>query len=468
MNLTADEQTQTRCERERELNRLRVKKFNSKPENKAKKLEYNRKRRAILRAECAKTPNCPRVAPTRQLGARIRQAEPEQYEYGYDDYGAADNDYEEYVEPAPARPVRATTRATTRAPARQPAKRQPAGRQPAPAPEPEHDPNEPPGRPADNSPYTLDDCRWIINNVDVTNKPLLQPKSKTAYRGHIKRFFAETGGVDLKHSLAPNNYKATLKKINNSKNYDLRTQLGMYQIILKFIDPHHYNITGKLFSATHNAKLLEFTRTKFIEYKAKSAEITLKDKDKEVPSFKWYLKQCKKIFHEDSKEYLIAYLYYIFTLRDNFQNLKLITYERENIDKKQNYLLHTPKKTIFYINVYKTAAKNGHKKYPLLKRRDHNKLRSLITAYLKKNEGATTLFGKGSLSTIAGKMHRKLEVKQEAYTRNAIGLFRSMKVTDVLKDPNLTIKKRVELAEVMGHSPAMQLNYERTSLMEES
>ena len=67
--------------------------------------------------------------------------------------------------------------------------------------------------------------------------------------------------------------------------------------------------------------------TEYDRYKDLSAEVNEeKIQTQIVPSFKQYLQEVKNMFGQESKQYLVALLYSIFTVRDNYNYLFYFTF----------------------------------------------------------------------------------------------------------------------------------------------
>ena len=137
---------------------------------------------------------------------------------------------------------------------------------------------------------------------------------------------------------------------NRNTLYSLNSKKAIYQAIV-YIFSNFMNLNDPVVKNAQN-----ILRKKFREYQYNSKVDNLSkttDEKYSIPSFDQYLDKCKRIFGQDSKQYLISLLYSLCTVRDDFKNLILIANEEQN-DGKQNYLFHNNEQSTFYINIFKT------------------------------------------------------------------------------------------------------------------
>ena len=304
--------------------------------------------------------------------------------------------------------------------------------------------------------YNKEQCIALVNASDAS------VSTKNSYKSSIRRYFKLQNNCDtLSSCLGPRTYKATLEKIDNSPEHKVDAKRATYQVLAKLLDPKGYNAAPG-FSKSHTSTLFKYVVRKYRIY---SAMVDKKQKEKKdtmvVPPFSEYLDRVLEQFGEKSKEYLVAYLYSIVTLRDNFKNMKIIKLARENVGTA-NYVRFSPTGgTTFYINSYKTRGSYGAYERKLdLKNPAEAKLHRLLAAYLYTNEltYGDLLFNKSSLSPFVTKIHRSVGFD---YPNAAINLYRNMKVSDTFAGADLTEAQIHDFAEEMQHSIDVHFQYQR-------
>ena len=222
-------------------------------------------------------------------------------------------------------------------------------------------------------------------------------------------------------------------KTVEGEDYSLATKVRQFQAVLKLSDILTIPLdTTKIMDAY---QIIKMKLDDEIETKPQT----------EYPTFTTYLEQCKAMFGEDSREYLIAFMYSEFTVRDD---LGLVLSDK-NL-KKVNYLFIQKTKITIVLNEYKQYSQYGQIRHTC-----SSELRKLLIAYIakKKLTIGDLLFGVKQLTDIVSLMNKRL-----GYT-TGVNLFRHMKVNDVLNSCNCTYEQRLELSKQMGHSPAMQKKY---------
>ena len=282
-----------------------------------------------------------------------------------------------------------------------------------------------------NESLTFEIVKQKIKDLNIEKK-----SSEKKYIDDIKRTMKMTKCDDLLQCLQ--NPKKIIDlvnkaKMNNGNLYSINTKKSVFQAILFVIDNLKLPIDKKLYNK------------EFEIYKVKSSDQNAeKVATQEVPTFTEYLKQSRSRFGMDSKEYIIARFYDELTVRDDFG--LTIT----DKDQDGNYLLVTKNYLEIIINDYKTEKKYGQIRYKLKK-----SLENLTREYIiKKKLGVgDSLFGHTQLSAVASKMNKELGYK------GGTNLFRHMKITSELQ--NASPEDRVRLAEIMRHSPVVQIAYLR-------
>jgi hypothetical protein len=304
--------------------------------------------------------------------------------------------------------------------------------------------------------YTLDECIAFIMADD-----LIADSSKNTNVSGIKRFFKVNKCKSLTECLIPSKYKQSLQRVEDSTGFSSSGNAGTYQVLSKLLNVKRYNAVPS-FSKTHNETLLKFVNHKYDIWKAiVRDEQVQKSKDMIVPTFVEYLGKVRQKFGEESRQFLIAYLYSLVTLRDDFQDMKIIQYVKEGSVGLDNFILHKKDNTTFYINSYKTEKRYGRYVRKLdLNKPAEKKLHYLISKHFEREKlGYGKLFlGKSALSATVSKLHKKLGYK---YKNVGITLFRNMRVSQTLGGETLSVEERKKLSDEMHHSLSMQLKYQR-------
>jgi hypothetical protein len=246
---------------------------------------------------------------------------------------------------------------------------------------------------------------------------------------------------------------------DENKNYSINTIKQTLQVLLIIINRLLVN------DPTYNKKLLDKISDrisqKFQQYKELSLIENNEKVEKEVvPTFSEYLGKVKKLFGTESKEYLISLLYSIFTVRDNFKNMKLIRTEADN-DGVNNFIFFYGNQFKIFINKFKTQ--NSYKKLIYIfnpKNGDEQELKKLIQKYISRNMimYGDYLFGKAPMSDFVSSMNKEL-----GYS-SGINLFRHMKVSETI-NKNLSFDERYSLSKQMGHSIGTQQKYKRNIII---
>jgi hypothetical protein len=173
-----------------------------------------------------------------------------------------------------------------------------------------------------------------------------------------------------------------------------------------------------------------------------------------VPTWSNYLIKTERFFGKNSKQYLVASLYNVLSVRDDFAGLIFIRMNDVDNDSTKNYLAIDEKDQYYIVlNEYKTA--NSYKqvefKLPL-------KVKRLVKTWLV-NNGILfnqSVFKESSLSPFVTQMHRDLGYGD--MNQGAINLFRKMSVSAL---EGSSYEEKVEKATEMNHSILTQQKYKR-------
>jgi hypothetical protein len=224
---------------------------------------------------------------------------------------------------------------------------------------------------------------------------------------------------------------------DTNKSYSINTIKQTLQVLLIIINKILKN--DPTYSNMNFEKIIDKISSKFQEYKELSSIENNEKVDKEVvPTFQQYLEKVKNLFGTESKEYLVSLLYSIFTVRDNFKNMKLIRTEADN-DGVNNFIFFFNNQFKIFINKFKTQG--SYKKLMYVynpKNADEQELKKLMNNYINKNliMYGDYIFGKAPLSDFVSSMNTKL-----GYS-SGINLFRHIKVSENL---NKNLKKGINL-----------------------
>ena len=300
--------------------------------------------------------------------------------------------------------------------------------------------------------YTREDIIELIKQQNY------EKKTQKTYIADVNRIFKITKCKSIIPCLKKTDM--IIKEIKNGKYrgqlYATNTLKQTFQMLVIIIDRfliNNSNFNKNQLKTTKDKINLEFDRYKELS----SIETEDKVYNGVVPSFKTYLQQVKEMFGQDSKHYLIALLYSIFTMRDNFKALRIIENETEN-DGINNFLLFNKKQFKIIINNFKTK-----KKYKIVtyvynsKNTDEKELKQLLSKYIDFNNivYGSFIFGKSPLSDFVSKMNSKLGYD------TGVNLMRHIRVSDAY-GKKLSFEERNKLANQMLHSMATQKNYKRS------
>jgi hypothetical protein len=322
---------------------------------------------------------------------------------------------------------------------------------PEPIDEPIDEPIEPVISLSTTTDYTKDD---IINLI---KQQKYEADTAKTYITDTRRIFKITGCKTIIPCL-----KKTQILIDEIKKgtyrgelYSINTLKQTFQILVIIIDKFLINNTN--FDKNELQQIKDKINIEFDRYKELS-KIETEDKiyNGVVPSFKQYLTEVKQMFGEDSKHYVVALLYSIFTMRDNFKAMKIIENETEN-NGKSNFLLYDGNIFKIIINTFKTKKKYKTITYTNdANNKDEKELKQRLEKYIssKKIKYGSYIFGKAPLSDFVSKMNAQMGYE------TGINLYRHMRVTEE-HGKALSFEERNLLANQMGHSLATQKLYKR-------
>lgn len=427
---------QERKQRIAEQNRAAVKRFYTNPENKKKKMEAQRKRRAKQKAICEEA-----------LCNEMNQC-------SINDYNNDNNDII-YDEPQFHEPPDYIEDENVVV-----------------AEEPQVDITNP-----ENMLFTEKEILALLKN----DRTIGSENTRETYMVDIKRVFEVTKCANFKSCL--NTYKKMVTSIINSKKpikkkkenktkknkqpepepepeaYAVNTIKQTLQSIL-FVGTQYMDDFKILFNNTKASQIKKYLNTQFEKYKELSRlEIEERQQNTEYPTFDEYLNKVIEKYSKNSKEYLIAYLYSQFTVRDNFKSMLILDSIRDD-NKKDNFLLISRNKMMFIVNDFKTKKKFERLEFTVT----DAKLKKMIKDFINdpkhitnRKKNGNYFIGKSSLSPSISKINKSLGYDN----MGGINIYRHMRVTDVHKKKDITFEERKKLSDEMGHGLTVQSQYRR-------
>ena len=249
------------------------------------------------------------------------------------------------------------------------------------------------------------------------------------------------------------NFKAFVSTLENDKGYSTNTIKSTISSLLSILDRYKIEIIN-----SKNMKILVNLYNKYI-LMANDEQI-VKNENVSVPTWSNYLIKAERFFGKNSKQFLIASLYSVLSVRDDFANLIFVRMDDIDNDSTKNYLAIDEKDQYYIIlNEYKTA--NSYKqvefKLPL-------KIKRLIKNWLS-NNGILfnqSVFKESSLSPFVTQTHRDLGYGDLG--QGAINLFRKMSVSAL---EGSSYDEKVAKAAEMNHSVLTQKKYKRLLKVED-
>ena len=243
------------------------------------------------------------------------------------------------------------------------------------------------------------------------------------------------------------NFKAFVNTLENDKGYSTNTIKSTISSLLSILDRYKIEIiNGK------NMKSLVNLYNKYILMS--NDEQIVNNENVSVPTWSNYLIKAERFFGKNSKQYLVASLYSVLSVRDDFAGLIFIRFSDIDNDSTKNYLAVNERDDYYIIlNEYKTA--NSYKqiefKLPL-------KVKRLVKTWLS-NNGILfnqSVFKESSLSPFVTQTHRDLGYGDLG--QGAINLFRKMSVSAL---EGSSYEEKVEKATTMAHGILTQQKYKR-------
>jgi hypothetical protein len=278
----------------------------------------------------------------------------------------------------------------------------------------------------------------------------MNKRSKSKYLDDLKRFVILTDCQDNVITCI-NDYEKTIPIIHNATkldgtSYALNTKKSLFQMVLYIIDNLKLPIEEVIKGYYVN---------QFEIMKLNCIDENIVDQDTIIISFTDYLQKIKERFGENSKEYIISLLYNEATLRDDF-TLKIVSSIKDTKIDNENFIIVSPKEEnlTLIINHYKTREQYG-----VIKIRLSIGLSRMIRKYIQVENLSMNdyLFGNKQLSSFVQKMNKEIDLN------GGINLYRKMKISEMYKkyDGNPSAEERINLSNLMVHSPILQTRYLR-------
>ena len=281
--------------------------------------------------------------------------------------------------------------------------------------------------------------------------------SRRSYKSAVHRIFQVCDGKDLISCLK--NYVGFLKRIETDiypktgEAYSTNTLKSTFQSILFLLDHYlRFKMKEGHYHAVHSATSYLFDKYIHLSQKQNIDRQTTH----QVPTFEEYSAKCLHLYGLESKQYLLALLYSILPVRDNFCDMTIIDSIVDD-DDENNFLILSGGEMIFKINKFKTRTKYLKITYTVNQQNeDENLLYTLMSKWIyKKRKMGGTLFGKSPLSTFVSEMNSALGYEN----MGGINLFRHIAVSQ--QQEGVTFEESKALSDKMGHSLFTQGTYRR-------
>ncbi len=248
------------------------------------------------------------------------------------------------------------------------------------------------------------------------------------------------------------NFKAFINTLENNSDFSTNTIKSTIASLLSVIAKYNIEIIN-----SKNMKSLVNLYNKYI-LKSNDEQIVI-NSSIVVPTWHNYLNKCERRFGKNSKQFLIASLYSILSVRDDFASM-IFSRMDDAVDPDTNYLAINSKEQYFIIlNKYKTS-----KSYKQIEFELPLKIKRLVKNWLSNNAVLfnQSVFKESSLSPFVTQMHRDLGFGD--LNQGSINLFRKMTVSAL---EGSSYEDKVETANSMAHGILTQQKYKRLLKIDE-
>ncbi len=294
--------------------------------------------------------------------------------------------------------------------------------------------------------YNLNEVLGLI--LKSTDYESVETQKTHSY--NIKRLFVLTGMDSFKEMNERYKEIADLfKNPSNGKSYSINSMRATISTLLATISKFKIDLFSK--------KALDALNDIYSTWLMQSIEQNEERIEKiTVPTFTTYLRKIKAKFAENSKQYLVAMLYSVFTVRDNYAGMIFTSETR--LDDLNNYMVMMDNDDlVIYLHNFKTD-----KKYDRIIFKLPIGVKKLVLNWVFNNDirFGQKLFKESSLSPFVSDMHKAINYKGQG----SINLFRHMRVAEL---EGATYEDKIETAKQMQHSIVTQKKYHRNLEVEE-
>ena len=298
----------------------------------------------------------------------------------------------------------------------------------------------------ENTVYNLNELLGLILKSDGYQS--IETQKTHSY--NIKRLFDLTGMSSFNEMNERYKEIADLfKNPANGKNYSINSLRATISTLLATISKFNIDLFSK--------KALDAFNDIYSTWLMKSIEQNDERVEKiTVPTFTTYLRKIKAKFGEGSKQYLVAMLYSVFTIRDNYAGMIFTSETR--LDDLNNYMVIMDNDdVVIYLHNFKTD-----KRYDRIIFKLPVGVKKLVLNWIYKNDirFGDKLFKESSLSPFVSDMHKAINYEGQG----SINLFRHMRVAEL---DGATYEEKIETAKQMAHSVVTQKKYHRNLEVED-
>ena len=296
--------------------------------------------------------------------------------------------------------------------------------------------------------FTQDELISIIMN----DERISSADTKKTMVSDTKRFFNNAECSSLR--CLKNDYKLAVNRIENGfvskgKNIGNTFSAGTLRSTFTTIATIIERYVGKFIPK----KALLYIQNKVKEYKSQATDQYIENQEIVYPTFSTYKQKIEDMYGKDSKEYLLTSLYEIFTVRDNYGNLPILTTPPTTIKKATtNYIVLKKLYSYIVLSNYKTSSE-----YNTLRLTLPSNVDKLMRKYIISNniQIGDPLFVEDKLTNFVSNMNTSIGYGD----LSGINAFRHMRISEL--DGGATYAEKVALANTMAHSVITQKQYKR-------
>tara|TARA_R110001606_G_scaffold304825_1_gene452117 strand:+ start:89 stop:1165 length:1077 start_codon:yes stop_codon:yes gene_type:complete len=283
----------------------------------------------------------------------------------------------------------------------------------------------------------------------ITNDETYSSEStRKTHISAVKRIFKIVSSIKELNKI----FKFFIETLQTGSGYSINTIKSTISSLLSILNK--YNI--QLINNKNMTTLLNLYNTYIL---MANDEQVVKNENVTVPTWFNYLNKTERIFGKNSKQYLVASLYSVLTVRDDFASLIFVRMTDATDDDK-NYLAVDENDDYYIIlNQYKTSNRYATVKFKLplkIKRLMKNWLANQVKYF---NE---QVFKESSLSPFVTDLHRQIGYGDLG--QGAVNLYRKMSVSAL---EGSSYEQKAEMASQMKHSVLTQQKYKRLLKIEE-